>query len=431
VEGAELREEYSDDRVRLARLAHWRSVDDVVDLSSLESLKDAYEMGAGVVWMHWDVSAVGLEPGDPDRRRLGDAEFLSRILKDAFAPRDGDPISQIIKWRLNVVGTLAFGGLTSFEDKDEDGAVCMFDSEVFDIVYSFPSWVKAEMFRESWRRVVLQRHRVAGIAVPSLVITIRNDGDPVYFDEEIRRESEHEGDENELLSPPWIWSDAALTKGLSRRLRSSKLALRSGDFLAAVGRECVEAYEEPRSWLLAETEDIEVARLAPDLTEGEIDQIAFARRHAWLLRQASRVRAALDWSRTDHELPAELFSDEEIQLETVERRHELLAALTEVRGNLRSALDLVATASTAEQLELTRDEAARSNAFQSAITFVAAVLLAPGLVAAIFGAMPSVLEDCPSWRFVAIVASMVLAGGFAALMLRSISRPPGRRGYGS
>jgi hypothetical protein len=422
VEGSDLRDGYSDDRVRLARLSHWRGADDAVELSSLEGIRRAYEMRAGVVWMHWDVSAVGLEPGSSDLRRLHDAEFLTRLLSDAFAPQEGDPISRIIKWRLNLVGTRAFGGLSSFEGEDEGAAICMFDAEVFDVAYSVPSEFKVEIFRDIWRRALLKRHRVAGIAVPFLLITIRNDNEPVFFDEDLHSFARAEEDGDRPLSGRWQWSDRALAGAIRNRLSGSRQSMRSGDALVAIGRECVEAYEGLRSWLLAEAEEVELARVAPHLIEADLDQIALAHRHAWLLQQASRVRAALDWGRLGNQLPVELFGDPEIKIELEQRRGELLVALTGVRNTLRSALDLVATASTAEQLELSREDAARSSTFQSAITFVTTVLLAPGLVAAVFGAMPSLLEDHPLQRFVAIVVSMALAGGLAGMVLRSISR---------
>jgi hypothetical protein len=419
-------EAYSTDRVRLASVVHWRGADDAHDLSSIGEISAAYNSGRGVVWIHWEVSTVGLEARSPEARDIRDAVFLEDFLGEAFNPKPGDAVDRIIRWRLNLVSTAARGGLHSFEEEGEEvGDICMFDSDVFGVGYIWPEGELTAkdvlpMIRDSWQRVLLPVNTITAIAAPGLAVTIRNVAAPAYFDELAAVNGlEDEEEEEPPLRPEWRWSDAAIKKSFRRSIRTAGSVFGSGDLLAVLADECVEAYEEPRSWLQKETEEVEVARLAPDLVGHDIDQVAFARRHAWLLQQASRIRAALDWGRADRDLPEDLFCDPEILKAMEDRRLAMLAALTEVRSTLRSALDLVATSSSAEQLELSRSEAARSSAFQSAITFVTAVLLAPALVAAVFGAMPGVLADYPSRRFEVIVISMVLAGAVSFLAIRA------------
>lgn len=421
MDASDLLEKYSNSRIRLSRLGYWRDPTEFYEVDSLQALNSAYQERRGVVWIHWDVNATGLDPGSPELRRIGDAAFLTRLLTDAFHVEDGDAISQIIEWRLNTVGTGAFGGMRNLADDDERRPVCLFDSEVFDVAYAFPNRIAVEMFRDSWRRALIQRHTVAGIATPFLAVTIRNDAAPIYFDDEIRTEEDADPDEDQILSPKWMWSDQALARAIGRWLGGSSSAMNSGDLLAAIARECIESYEEARSWLMAQAEEVEVARLAPDIRDSSADQKLLAARHHWLLQQASNVRAGLDWNHDGREVPEELFTEVQARAAADGRRRDLLSALTEVRGTLRSALDLVSTASAAEQLELSRQEAARSSSFQSAITFVATVLLAPGLVAAVFGAMPSVLEGDTTARFVLLAVLMVLAAALSGTVLRQIS----------
>lgn len=421
MDASDLLEKYSSGRVRLSRFGYWKDPTDFRDAPSLQALNVAYRERRGVVWLHWDVSATGLDPGSPERRRIGDATFLTQFLTDAFQPEDGDAISQIIKWRLNAVGTGAFGGMRDLADDEERGSVCLFDSEVFDIAYAFPDQIAVEMFRDSWRRALIQRHTVAGIATPFLAVTIRNDAAPIYFDDAIRMEEDDDADESRILSPGWMWSDQMLAKAAGRWLGGSSSAMNSGDFLVAIARECIESYEEARSWLMAQAEEVEVARLAPGIRDSNADQKLMATRHHWLLQQASHVRAGLDWNHDGREVPEDLFTEVQTRVAADERRRDLLSALTEVRGTLRSALDLVSTANAAEQLELSRQEAARSSSFQSAITFVATVLLAPGLVAAVFGAMPTVLAGDATIRFVLLAVLMVFAALFSGIVLRRIS----------
>ncbi|HEU5253369.1 MAG TPA: hypothetical protein VFU16_08615 [Solirubrobacterales bacterium] len=407
---------FSSDSVKLERVAHFTPGGKVVEIGSAEEMKRAYARRVGVLWAHWDVDALRLERGSEEALEVFHGEFLARFLTECLRPEQDDAVSQIVKWRMNIVRSAAFGGLSEFSDENDGGSICMFDSQVFDIVYSFPSEIEREMLRESWRRVAWQSHVVAGIAVPFLALTVRNAADPVFFDAELRRKDE-EDREHEM---PWNWSYTGLEKAVRHWSEEFPHEFRSGDLLAAVSRECVESYEEIRSWLMAQAEEVEVARLAPDLVDLRIDQADLARRHHWLLQQASRARAALDWSHDGREVPEDLFSGTRTRTVTEDRRQALLHNVTAARSTLRSALDLVSSASAAEQLALTRAEAARSSAFQSAITFVTTVLLAPGLVAAIFGALPSVLADRPTARLMLLTALMLVAAGGSALVLRRI-----------
>ena len=423
----DIRETYSEERARLAGVRHWRTAANVAEIRSVSNLRSAYEMRFGVVWMHWDVSTRGLAAGDAKRKELGEAAFLTRLLTDAFAPKKSDAISPIIEWHLNYVRTYASGGLRDFGDDDSRPTVCKFESNVFDVVWTIPEGrvspkLLREIVDEPWRRALLQHHTIVGLAVPNLLITLRNDGEPVFLNEEVQREDEEDEDQ-EPLSSEYVWSQRALSRAGEKWLGLGEdEEPRSGDLLAAMARECVESFDSVRSWFAAEAEEVEVARVAPELAKRGRSEVDLARRHGWLLQQISAVRAALDWPHDGREVRKDLFRCGTVPKELEERRRQLLAAIVEVRGTLRSALDLVAVSTTAEQLELSREEAGRSAAFQSAITFVTTVLLAPALVAAVFGAMPSVLEHHPWLRLGLIVVAMVAAALLTGVALRFVTR---------
>lgn len=90
------------------------------------------------------------------------------------------------------------------------------------------------------------------------------------------------------------------------------------------------------------------------------------------------------------------------------------------REQLRESFDLVASTQASRQLELARQEQSRGQRLERAITLVTAILLVPGLVAAFFGAMPSILADCWWGRTLLILGTMLGFGVASYITLRSL-----------
>lgn len=400
----------------------WKTPKHVVRIDTLEELRDAYASQGGVVWIHWDLGNVVLDIGDPDPEHLREAPFLVRLLEDAFSPQEGDIASAIIQRRANFVGTrLVGGGLQCLDDNRERGALWMFDSQVPLLAYSIDRQATDEERAQTWRWALMEWNRIVAICAPNLLITLRNSDHAAVFGD-AGRVVEAAEDDGRYSPSKWHWSDPSVHNAVVPWLPSGSDEIRSGDLLAAIARDCAELFEAVRAWVVAEAEEVEVATLVPTWGAEAIDEASLARRHGWLLQQATRVRAGVDWAHDSQPLPNSLLSARSGPSEAEARRRELLSALTAVRNNLRSSLDLVASANTAEQLKLTRREAARSSAFQSTIAFLTTILLAPGLIAAVFGAMPGLLENHPAQRFLMIAASMAVAAAASSLALRKVVR---------
>ena len=89
---------------------------------------------------------------------------------------------------------------------------------------------------------------------------------------------------------------------------------------------------------------------------------------------------------------------------------------------IRVGLDLIAGQRTAELLDVQRIERAQSARFERRVSVLAAVLIGPGLVAAVFSATPETLSHCVAARLALMLALMVVAGLVGWLML---GRPGG------
>lgn len=110
-------------------------------------------------------------------------------------------------------------------------------------------------------------------------------------------------------------------------------------------------------------------------------------------------------------------------LQSVERRRQTeLRAVGDLKQDVRAAIALLSSILTEELLELGRVEQRRAQDLQTAVTYVSAVLLAPGLVAAFFGAVPSVFDKHPTLRLLVIVGVMGVAGVASFYALRRIQQ---------
>lgn len=108
--------------------------------------------------------------------------------------------------------------------------------------------------------------------------------------------------------------------------------------------------------------------------------------------------------------------------ETQSLIEEALAGARRETEAIRVGLDLIAGQRTTELLDLQRTEQAQSGQFEQRINVLAAILIGPALVAAVFDAMPEIFPNCWALRLLLLVTLMIAAGVLGNQLLKRFSR---------
>jgi hypothetical protein len=103
---------------------------------------------------------------------------------------------------------------------------------------------------------------------------------------------------------------------------------------------------------------------------------------------------------------------------------ETLAGAHRETEAIRVGLDLIAGQRTTELLDLQRSEQAQSAQFEQRVNVLAAILIGPALVAAIFDAMPEIMPQCPGARLGLMLLLMVVAGVLGDRLLKRYGGGP-------
>lgn len=108
----------------------------------------------------------------------------------------------------------------------------------------------------------------------------------------------------------------------------------------------------------------------------------------------------------------------DIATETQSLIEEALSGAHRETGAIRVGLDLIAGQRTTELLDLQRTEQAQSTQFERRVNVLAAVLIGPALVGAIFDAMPEILPHCAVARLALMLFLMIAAGALGYWLLK-------------
>ncbi len=90
----------------------------------------------------------------------------------------------------------------------------------------------------------------------------------------------------------------------------------------------------------------------------------------------------------------------------------------------RATLQLIASRAAVDQLQIADLAAQRGQALQQLVAWLTGVLLVPTLVATVFGALPGILEHCPTGRAMVVVGATLLTMAVGAATAWKLVGPP-------
>lgn len=371
-----------------------------------------------VVWAHWELTGPELEVGEEPEID----EFLDIL---------GDQGVVLRNWIWNLTLPWVGGGFRAAAPVLGSGKprATFFDAIASEVRFELPSGLLTAEGLEQ-KRPIVQRTMVAGLALPGLLLTVRFPTTYNHRDQTSPEDADHSGDND------YRWRAYDLERTVSSAYgERADGELHSGDFLTAITLDILRSADLMRSWFVTDLERLDFAQIQirGDAEDAEERRIELQRCYRWLLERITELRVALDWRWDERDSLDDHFSRSESVVAIGGLRNRQLSDLYNLKQDVRASLDLFSTVLTQEALELTRAEQQqtreileltrieqrRSAGLQTAVTYVSAVVLVPGLVAGVFDALPSIFEDQHTLRAVALFGTMLASGLITFFWTRS------------
>ena len=387
--------------LHLERLTLWWIDGGVLQTADLDPAAIPELREGRVVWAHWELGSIDVPAG-------------AQPELDDFLDCLGEHGMELRQWIWNLTRPEVGGGFRPAPPALERGVGATF----FDTV---ASRVRADLASTvpglKDQRPIVQRTMLTALAHRGLLLTVR------YPTTCTHREPTSAVRLHDADSSCWRADDLEHSIAVAHRQLSTD-ELHSGEFLAAVTFDILREADRLRSWLVTELEELDFAQLQirgeePDAKQRRQD---LQRRYRWLLERATELRVALEWGWDERDCPADHFKGNDNVLAICGLRNRQLRELYNLKQDVRASLDLFSTVLTQEALELARTEQRRTAGLHTAVTYVSAGVLVPGLVAGVFDALPSIFEQQPLARAGALFGTMLVSGLGTFFWARSWTR---------
>jgi hypothetical protein len=369
-----------------------------------------------VVWAHWELAGTEVEAGEEPEM-------------DDFLDLLGDQGTEMRRWIWNLTLPWVGGGFRAAAPSlGSARRATFFDAVASEIRFELRSGLLTQEGLEQ-KRPIVQRTLLAGLALEGLLLTVRF---PTTDNHRERPPAEEEDDSGDDYR--WRAWDLERTLSSAHGVTSSG-ELRSGDVLTAITLDILRAADRMRSWFVTDLEELDFAQLQihGDEPDAEERRTELQRRYRWLLERITELRVALEWEWDERDSLVDHFSGSESLIAIGSLRIRQLSELYNLKQDVRASLDLFSTVLTQEALELTRAEQQqtreileltrveqrRSEGLHTAVTYISAVVLVPGLVTGVFDALPSILERQHVARASLMFGTMLLSGLVTFFWMRS------------
>lgn len=398
--------------LHLERLTLWWIDGGVLQTADLDPAAIPELREGRVVWAHWELASLEVPAG-------------AQPEMDDFLDCLGEHGMELRQWVSNLTLPGGGGGFRPAPPALERGG----GATLFDAV---ASRVRADLGSAAPEledlRPIVQRTMLTALAHRGLLLTVR------YPTTCTHREPTTAARLHDADTSCWRADELERSIAVAHRQLSGD-ELHSGEFLAAVTFDILREADRLRSWLVTELEELDFAQLQIRGEEADAKERRheLQRRYRWLLERVTELRVALEWGWDERDCPSDHFKGKDNVLAICGLRNRQLRDLYNLKQDVRASLDLFSTVLTQETLqltraeqqqtkeilELTRLEQKRSAGLQTAVTYVSAGVLVPGLVASIFDALPSIFEKQPVARAAALFGAMLLSGLLTFLWARS------------